>query len=187
MSISGIFSSNLSNHQADPNYRLTNSQFQQLGQDLVSGNLSAAQSDFATLEQAFTQPAAVSSSSTSNPVAEAFQQLATDLKSGNLSAAQQDYSTIQQDLQNLPSSRRLHNHHHIEVKFGVGQSSLQDSSATPDSSSAIAGSSTAAAQQAYTTVQQLIAGDVTGVGSTNPSRTHLAEPPVYNSPVSFMA
>ncbi|MGA2005562.1 MAG: hypothetical protein ABSG70_19440, partial [Terriglobales bacterium] len=62
MSVSGIFGSSFSNSQnvSATNYQLQNSEFQQLGQDLTSGNLSAAQSDFATLQQAFTQSSAVS-------------------------------------------------------------------------------------------------------------------------------
>ncbi len=52
MSVSGIFSSSLSNNQVSSQYQLTNSEFQQLGQDLATGNLSSAQSDFAVLQQA---------------------------------------------------------------------------------------------------------------------------------------
>src|SRR5271157_5323907 len=78
MSVAGIFSSLIGSNQVNSasNGR---SQMQQLGQDLLSGNLSAAQSDFATLQQAFAQSAPISSTSTSNPVTQAFQQLATDL------------------------------------------------------------------------------------------------------------
>ncbi|MGO9166156.1 MAG: hypothetical protein ACLP56_04730 [Candidatus Sulfotelmatobacter sp.] len=73
----------------------------QLGQDLSSGNLSAAQSDFTTLQSEMPQTTATSaaSSQSTNPISEAFSQLSQDLQSGNLSAAQQDYSTIQQDFQ----------------------------------------------------------------------------------------
>ena len=120
MSVAGIFSSIIGSNQVGaPSYG--RSQMQQLGQDLLSGDLSAAQSDFATLQQAFAQSAATSSSSTSNPVTQAFQQLASDLKSGNLSAAQKDYSTIQQDLQ---SSRHLHNHHHVKTGGGPDENPL---------------------------------------------------------------
>src|SRR5271154_6310200 len=101
-------------------------EFQQLGQDLAAGNLSAAQTDFSTLQQGRAQGSGVSFGTTGstgrttasgtttslgtttaaglggnagNPVAQAFQQLAQDLKAGNLSAAQSDYSTLQQDFQ----------------------------------------------------------------------------------------
>jgi hypothetical protein len=84
---------------------------QQLGQDLQSGNLSQAQSDFAAL-QPNNVPGLSSSSSSSNGLASAFNQLATDLKSGNLSAAQQDCATVQQDLQSSAVSGHHHHHHH---------------------------------------------------------------------------
>ena len=53
MSVSGISSSNLfdSNQSVQNNMQKFRQEFQQLGQDLQSGNLSAAQSDFATLPQ----------------------------------------------------------------------------------------------------------------------------------------
>lgn len=102
------------------------SEFQQLGQDLQSGNISAAQSDFATLTQldptlsstssasSTASTTSATSSQTSNPIAQAFSQLAQDLQSGNLQAAQQDYSTIQQDMQSAMAVHGHHHHHHSE-------------------------------------------------------------------------
>jgi hypothetical protein len=75
-------------------------EFQQLGKDLQSGNISAAQADFVTLQQNSPQSNATSSSQSSEPIVQAFHQLLEDLQSGNLSAAQQAYGTLQQDLQN---------------------------------------------------------------------------------------
>jgi len=185
MSVSGIFSS-MGNSASAISYQLQNSTFQQLGQDLTSGNLSAAQSDFATLQQAFAQPAAISSSSTSNPVTQAFQQLATDLKSGNLSAAQKDYSTIQQDLQT--SGRHLHNHHRMRISGGPDQNTLlQDlnqlgqTSASTSSPSA----SLTAAQQAYAILQPAAAGVETA--GANTVGQYLLTPPVGDLPISFLA
>jgi len=90
----------------------------QLAQDLKSGNLTAAQSDFATvqqnLQQAGPQAGAAhghhhrhhqsdgdsgQSSGQQNPISTLFGQLGQDLQSGNLSAAQQAYSSLQQDFQ----------------------------------------------------------------------------------------
>src|SRR6266481_145649 len=94
----------------------------QLAQDLKSGNLTAAQSDFATvqqnLQQAGPQAGAAhghhhhhhqsdgdsgqssgQSSGQPNPISTLFGQLGHDLQSGNLSAAQQAYSSLQQDFQ----------------------------------------------------------------------------------------
>src|SRR5208337_1725399 len=107
MSISAILNSSYNQNQFSPVCSPYKQDMQQLSQDLQSGNLSAAQSDFATLQAAFSHSpsstaaastASTSSASTSNPIAQAFYQLASDLKSGNLSAAQKDFSTIQQDL-----------------------------------------------------------------------------------------
>ncbi len=53
MSLSGISSSNLfsyENQSVQNNMQQFQQEFQQLGQDLQSGNLSAAQSDFTTLQ-----------------------------------------------------------------------------------------------------------------------------------------
>ena len=110
MSTSGItstMSSELQQIQQD---------FKKLGQDLQSGNLSAAQSDFATLQQAMSPASSTSTTSTSqssNPIAQAFNQLAQDLQAGNLTAAQNDYSTIQQDFQNQASQSHSHHHNHL--------------------------------------------------------------------------
>src|SRR5271169_3216037 len=104
MSVSGISSSSLFdyNTQSVQNRKQQFQQeFQQLGQDLQSGNLSAAQSDFASLQQLGAQANSTSPSQSPTPtVAQAFQQLSQDLQSGNLSAAQHDFANLQQDFQN---------------------------------------------------------------------------------------
>ena len=90
------------------------SQLQKLGQDLQSGNLQAAQRDFAALEldgrQAIQQGAAhhryihaaappdPASASPASSVSADFRQLAQSLQTGNLQAAQQAFSAIQADL-----------------------------------------------------------------------------------------
>ncbi len=118
MSVSGISSASLYNPQSvQNNFQQFQQTFQQLGKDLQSGNLSAAQSDFATLQQLQPQSNANASSASesNNPTAQAFSQLATDLQSGNLSAAQQDYTTIQQAFQSKSTQNQAtgaHHHHH---------------------------------------------------------------------------
>jgi hypothetical protein len=97
MSVSGISSSSLFDFQTQNlqnNKQQFQQAFQQLGQDLQSGNLSAAQADFATL-----QPSAPQANSTlaNSPIGQAFAQISRDLQSRNLSAAQQDYATVQKD------------------------------------------------------------------------------------------
>lgn len=83
------------------------SEFKQVGQDLASGNVTQAESDFTTLSQYFSNLASSSTASTSSDsttstdsasLASAFSALGTDLSSGNLSAAQSDYATLQKDL-----------------------------------------------------------------------------------------
>ena len=86
-------------------------EFQQLGKDLQSGNLSAAQQDFVTLQAQAQQGTTATPLPGSSPLVQDFSQLAQDLKSGNLSAAQQDYTKIQQDAQS-PAQVHHHRHHH---------------------------------------------------------------------------
>src|ERR1700722_4259754 len=96
MSVAGISSSGLFNYaaqSANNNVQQFRQEFQQLGQDLQSGNLSAAQTDFATLQQSG------SSAQSNSPIAQDFKQLSRDLQSGSVPAAQQDFAKIQQDLQ----------------------------------------------------------------------------------------
>ena len=116
MSVSGISSSNLfdsTNTTIQTKMQQFQKEFQQLGQDLQSGNLSAAQSDFVTLQQMGTQSASSTSATQNNsPLAQAFNQLAQDLKSGNIGAAQQDFAQIQQAFQNQASQTKGHHHHH---------------------------------------------------------------------------
>lgn len=166
MAVAGIFSSIVGNNQVSSSLAsYGRSQMQQLGQDLATGNLSAAQSDFATLQQAFAQSAATSPSSTSNssPVTQAFQQLATDLKSGNLSAAQKDYTTLQQDLQN---ARHLHGHHHVKGGGGPDENPLfQD--LNPSS--------------------QRPSPPHLGSGGPSTVARHYTMPPIHTNPISFLA
>ncbi len=117
MSVSGISSSTLYDTQSvQSTAQQLRQEFQQLGQDLQSSNLSAAQSDFATLQNLSAQNSP-STSQTSNPITQAFSQLAKDLQSGNLSGAQQDFATIQQDFKNQSTQGQTgatqgHHHHH---------------------------------------------------------------------------
>jgi len=150
MSVSGISSSNLfnySNQGVQNQMQQFRQEFQQLGQDLQSRNLSAAQTDFATLQQLEPQSSSASTSS-SNPVAQAFNQLSQDLQSGNLSAAQQDYSTIQQDLQ---SRAAVHGHHH---HHGGGGGESEISQLMNELGQSLQSGNLSSAQQAYSTLMQ---------------------------------
>ncbi len=137
MSIIGILSSNLfsagaaqksQNSQNSQNsssqFQQIKTEFQQLGQDLQSGNLTAAQQDYTTLSQNL--PAGTQTST--NPALQAFTQLGKDLAAGNLPAAQTDFSTVQQDTaQNAAQVQGHHGHHrhHGESSQSSSSSSQQ--------------------------------------------------------------
>ena len=148
MSVSGISSSSLQDYSVQSvqnRMQQFRQEFQQLGQDLQSGNLSAAQSDFATLQQS--APQANSSSQSTDPIAQAFNQLSKDLQSGNVSAAQQDYATIQ-DSQNQAAHFHHHHHHHGgSQENGINQLFQQ-------LGQALQSGNLSAAQQAYGSLQQ---------------------------------
>lgn len=175
MSISGIPSSTFSPYQLGAPININQQNFQKLGQDLQSGNLSSAQSDFATLQQAFSQPsttsgtaAATTSTATSNPITQAFNQLASDLQSGNLAAAQKDYSTLQQDLQSQSGmGHHLHNHHRMRAG-GAGDSSSSQNPLLQDLNQlgqSLTSSNLTGAQQAYAALQQQLQQFALGGGA----------------------
>jgi hypothetical protein len=116
MSVSGISTTSLFNVDDRQQFK---QEFQQLGQDLQAGDLSAAQQDFATLQSfgSQSQSGVSSASMSNNPILQQFNQLSQDLQSGNLSAAQQDYTKLQQDFQQMAAR---HHHHH----GGGGSSTL---------------------------------------------------------------
>lgn len=152
MSLSGISTSSLfsyetQNTQNQSKLQQFKQEFQQLGEDLQSGNLSAAQTDFATLQQMAPQGSSSTSTTTSNPLAQAFQQLGQDLQSGNLSAAQQDYANIQQAFQSQLQHAHARHHHH-------GGAMSQISQAFQQLGQALQSGNLSSAQQAYSTLQQ---------------------------------
>jgi hypothetical protein len=187
MSVSGILSSSFLQNQLSAVSSPYKQDMQKLSQDLQSGNLSAAQSDFATLQAAFSQPAtsagagstaSTSGTTTSNPTAQAFNQLAADLQSGNLSAAQKDFSTVQQDLQSQggPSANHFHHHQHHGSGGSTDQNSLlQDLSQVGQN---LTSSNLAGAQEAYATLQQQLQQSALGGGSLSSTQTNalLAQP-----------
>jgi outer membrane protein assembly factor BamD (BamD/ComL family) len=182
MSIVGILASSALSLLAPsaPNPAKTPKQdFQQLGQDLKSGNLSAAQSDFTALQQnvtpsasAVTLPqAAVNSTSA---ISQDFAKLSTDLQSGNLTGAQADYNLILQAFQTQAAQSQAptghHHHHHAassEASDTSASTSTSPTSATASSTTsnpaaqlftelgqALQSSNLSAARQAYSSLQQ---------------------------------
>jgi len=152
MSVAGIMSSGLlsqtwqSLHAKTQNFQ---SELQQLGQDLQTGNLSQAQSDFSALSQT------VSGSQQSNSsLSQAFGSLGSALQTGNLSAAQKAYATVQQDV--VQASQAPHMHHHHMGGSSASASSSTDSTVSQLLSSlgvALQGGNISAAQAAYSTLQ----------------------------------
>jgi hypothetical protein len=139
-----VLSSLLSTTQNTPSgqvqFQQVQGEFQQLGQDLQTGNLAQAQQDYATLSQNFATaqsgttaaapPAAVTTTAAptlnSNPIAQAFDALSTDLQNENITASQQEFATIQQDSQQQQQqqqqgSSQVHRHHHHGGGGGGGQ------------------------------------------------------------------
>ena len=153
MSVSAVSSANpfdYNTQSVQSRMKQFQQEFQQLGQDLQSGNLSAAQSDFATLQQNSPRAQRAASSQSNNPIAQEFQQLGQDLQSGNTAAAQQDYSTIQQSLQ----SQGAHGHHHHHSHSGQGQEIGQEFAQLGQD---LQSGNLSGAQQAYATLQQDLA------------------------------
>jgi hypothetical protein len=118
MSISAIPSSILSPYQLAATTSTATSNpitqaFNQLASDLQSGNLTAAQKDYSTLQQDLQSPGGVGhhlhnhhrirtpggGSGDQNPLLQDLNQLGQGLTSNNLTVAQKAYSTLQQRLQ----------------------------------------------------------------------------------------
>ena len=165
MSISGVSSSDVLQtspaQAAQTKFQQIQSQFQKVGQDLQSGNLSQAQADFATLSQELpsgqqTSGSTATSSTTTGPtstIAKAFQTLGQDLQAGNLAASQTDFAAIQQNAQQQ-NSGQAQGHHHHHHGGGVSQqtgSTLQQDVTAPGT--ALQSGNLSSAQQAYVSFQ----------------------------------
>jgi hypothetical protein len=122
MSVAGISASLYppSNSNLPHNNVRFGEDIRRLGQDLQSGNLSAAQQDFATLQQDGPS-GSTSLIHSNNPVAQAFNQLSVDLQSENISGAQQAYSNIEQDLQGASQVQNHSLQHFGDCSGGPGQ------------------------------------------------------------------
>jgi hypothetical protein len=152
MSVAGIASSALLHYTGQTtqsNRQKFQQSIQQLGQDLQSGNLSAAQSDFATLQQMAPQIGSTTSTQSNGAVAQDFTQLGKDLQSGNTTAAQQDYTRFQQDV-SATAAGAAH-HHHRHGGEGGGQEFPQ---LLQQLGQQLQAGNLSGAQQAYTALQQ---------------------------------
>ena len=154
MSVAGILSSavfSIGSQLLQSRKQQISQEFQQLGTDLKSGNLTAAQADFAALQKL--QPSGSSSTSSSNPITQDFNQLAADLKAGNTTAAQQDFTKLQQDYQSQGTQTHHHHHHHGGGSNNSGGGS-EISQLFSQLGSALQSGNLSTAQQAYATMLQ---------------------------------
>jgi outer membrane protein assembly factor BamD (BamD/ComL family) len=161
MSASGISSSSFFDSSALSGFQQFQQEFQQLGSDLQSGNLTGAEAVFVTLQQDLPQSSDTTSES-NNPIAQAFNQLSQDLQSGNLAGAQQDYATIQQDFQTQAAQQGQadqsihreggHHHHHSDSDSSSGSSEI--SQLMSQLGQDLQSGNLSGAQQTYTSLQQ---------------------------------
>jgi predicted lipoprotein len=141
MSIAGIASSSLSQlANIQRNYQQVRGEFKQLGQDLQSGSLAQAQTDFVTLSQS-----AASQFGSNSPVAKALNTIGQALQSGDLATARQAFSSLP-----IGVAGTTANPHHSHVgsaqnPFGQGLSQLGQ---------ALQSGNLSAAQQAFAAMQQ---------------------------------
>jgi hypothetical protein len=133
-------------------------QFQQLGQDLQSGNLSSAQTDFATLRQASSAGTNTTTKSApgNDPVTQALNQLRTDLQSGNLAGTPAKPAPGAPIAQQGFQGPGVHGHrHHHGPTAGPGGPAYPVSGQGFDLlGQALEANNLSAAQQAYNSVLQ---------------------------------
>jgi hypothetical protein len=141
--------------------------FEQLGQDLQTGNLASAQADFAALQKDGLHKA--SSPQSSNPIAQALQQFSIDLQSGKLTAEQGDYTMLQPD---FPASQVQHPHHHHHHSGG-GHLDNGISSVLSQLGQDLQSGDLAGAQKAYNTLRRdlqqyaMASGALNSVGASS--------------------
>jgi hypothetical protein len=167
MSVTGVasssFYSGLTSAGVQSKFQQIQREFKQLGQDLQSGNLTQAQSDFATLQQNLPNQGRSTANTTSttqgtNTFAQTVAQLGQDLQSGNLTAAQSDFATLQQDVQPQQGTNQAprHHHHHHAQSSDSSQQSGQNGIASLFSQlgQELQTGNVTQAQQTYSTLQQ---------------------------------
>lgn len=169
MSIASIASSTLlhySGQATQSNRQKWQQGLQQLGQDLQSGNLSAAQTDFATLQQLSPQIGSASSTQRNSAIAQEFTQLGTDVKAGNTTAAQQDFQQIQQQVSPTAAGTVHHHHHHVQQ---IGRDDVTQ--ALQQLGQQLQAGNLAGAQTAYTALQQQLQSWGQAGAASTPSST----------------
>lgn len=163
MSVGAIAGSTSQLSSIQNHYQQVRSQFKQLGQDLQSGSLSQAQTDFVTLSQSF-----ASQLGSQSPVGQMLSSVGQALQSGNLSAAQQSFSSF-----NVAPSA-VHHQSHVPPVAEKLTDSIQQLG------QALQSGNLSTAQQAYSALQQ-VWQQMSGAGGT------LMDTPTAASTTSVMA
>lgn len=194
MSVSGISSSaplQTSVAQGAQNkIQQIQAQFQKIGQDLQSGNLTQAQADFTTLSQQLPSSQQAANSTTTGPtstLAKAFQTLGQDLQAGNLAAFQADFAAIQQDTQQKGSGQ-THGHHHHHHS-GAEPAQQTNGTLQQDLTSlgkALQAGNLSSAQQAYSTFQTDLQQEFSNLSAATGSTT-TASPTTASGAVNVSA
>src|SRR5271165_2531807 len=154
MSISAVSSSLATGlSQANPPnlFKQLQQDFKQLNESLQSGDLSAAQQAYTSIQKLMGSNVTGSqqaSGSTTNPIQSDFAALGQALQSGDLSTAQSAFTQLQQDLQaqtpsaaqsaSPQSTQGTHHHHH---HHNAGASSSDTSSSSTGTTTTIGGTS----------------------------------------------
>jgi hypothetical protein len=148
---SGVTQSHQSTQGPTSKFEQIKAEFQQLGQDLQSGNLTQAQKDYTTLSQE--APGLPQTQNGPNPLAQAFNQLGQDLQGGNLQAAQKDYATLQQDAAQVHGHRHQRHGSEDSQEAGAGQQTNSINQAFGQLAQFLHAGNLSAAQSAFATLQ----------------------------------
>jgi len=131
MSVSGVSNNNFyQTSSAQTNFQQIRDYFQQLGQDLQSGDLNGAQQVFTALQQLMPNSSAASQTQTGqqgsgqSQVAADLSALGQALESGDLTKAQDAFTKLQQDMQ---SAHKRHHHHNSDASQNSASSSNNNS------------------------------------------------------------
>ena len=188
MSVSNISSVNLlpvTNPNVIGKRQQIQQEFQQLGQDLQSGDISAAQSDFATLQQLVpklnssavpTTDATQTSTAvqSTDPRVQAFAQLGKDLQSGDLSAARQDYASIVKIFE--AGAQKMHADHHSNGETSTVKQLFQQLG------QALQSGDLSAARHAFSSIQKAFQQ-----ASQPPAATTIEQPQAASTGISVTA
>ncbi len=139
MNVSSISSGNNS-YQASisSEYQQRRQDFKALQNALQQGDLSGAQSAFASLQSNISglskpQNSSSNANSQQNQAKQDFQALQTALQSGDLTSAQKAFATLQQDMKTARASRG-HHHHRAGGASATNPESTTPTSTTPAAS-----------------------------------------------------